>query len=503
MHKYKAFRPKPACALTLLLGCIGASGASPSQEEMWEVIKQQQRIIEELKGKLDKTEAKVVETDEKVEAAAEAIEDVSPAPSWADRVHIGGYGSIRGEVNDLEEESDTFTFRRFVLTADAHVTDRLQTYLELEFERFAELELEKEISAEPGEFEAKQVVEGTDGSEIALEQAWARYVIDPALNFEMGAVLVPLGRFNILHDDNQWNLTRRPLVDRGAEVLPSPAAWPELGIGFTGGVPLTGGGLLDYRLYAVNGVQLDLEFEQEIKSEDGMTETVVEAEFEPSQGTFSKDLNDGKAVAGRLAYKPVPGHEIAVSGYYGRYTPEFLDDESVWSVGLDGLNTFAGLELEYEFIHTDWGDVEDVIADFERVVPTLAGEGTVGTIKSEAEFAVSGLSKSRTGYWLEMRYPLQPTWLQESILGRGFANPLLEPTFRFEQVFFNGVDNDADLHRATLGLAYRPLPTWAFALAGEYTWTNEDSLDGLTNFINAAEDEDDAFAATVGVAFAF
>ncbi len=45
---------------------------------------------------------------------------------------------------------------------------------------------------------------------------------------------MPLGRFNLRHDDNLWNLPRRSLVDRGVPVLPSTAAWDELGVGFVG-----------------------------------------------------------------------------------------------------------------------------------------------------------------------------------------------------------------------------------------------------------------------------
>lgn len=509
--------PKPRGAVprvALFLACVSIGGtafAEATKEELKNRLERLEREMSEVRALLQETGRSAQEAgekaqaaDEKAEAAVVAVEEqVDTGPSWADKVHVGGYGSVRFENTDLDAQRDTFTFRRFVLTADARPTDRLQTYFELEFERFAELELEKEISAEPGEFEAVQVVEGTNGSEIAIEQAWARYVINPSVNLDMGGVLVPLGRFNLNHDDNQWNLTRRSLVDTGVPVLPSAAAWPELGVGLSGAFPLDGGGLLDYRFYVVNGVQQDLEFEQEIKSEAGKTESIVEAEFEPTQGAFSSDLNDGKAVTGRLAYRPSPGHELAVSGYYGRYTPEFLSSESVWSLGLDGLSTFGGLELEYQLIHTDWGDVDRVAADFARVVPTLAGSGQIGTIQSEAEFALGGLSESRTGYWLEARYPVRPAWLRDSVLGRGFPDASLEPTLRFEQVFFNGMNgDDATVNRATLGLAYRPVPAWVFTLAGEYTWTDESSLDGLTS-LSAGEGEDDALALTAGVAFGF
>ena len=54
------------------------------------------------------------------------------------------------------------------------------------------------------------------------------------MKLRAGAMLVPLGRFNLNHDDNRWDIARRPLIDRGAPALPVPAAWDEVGAGFLG-----------------------------------------------------------------------------------------------------------------------------------------------------------------------------------------------------------------------------------------------------------------------------
>lgn len=526
-----------AASTPVLAGAPGTG--EPDLAALLDRIEQQQAQLEEQKRQIEalieaqqSTAARVAEaeqkaeaasrdvqqTDQKAEAAVAAVENLGSGASWADKVSIGGYGSVRAEASNLDEQNDTFTFRRFVLTADARPTDRLQTYLELEFERFAELELEKEIAAGNGEFEAVQVVEGTSDSEIAIEQAWARYMISDTVNLDMGALLVPLGRFNLNHDDNQWNLTRRSLVDKGVPVLPAAAAWPELGLGLSGTIPLAGGSsLLDYRLYVVNGAQLDLELEEEVEAEleDGEVEvgSKLEAEFEPSQGTFSQDLNSNKAITGRIALRPSPNHEIAISGYTGRYTPDFLIDERVWSLGLDGLNRIGGLELEYQVIHTDWGNTARVAESFAAVALGHEGPG------AEIALGGNGLADSRTGYWVELRYPFWLDALNDSVLGRGFENPGFEPTFRFEQVFYNdqitaldfaqgsvtglSVLDDATLNRATLGWAYRPRPNWVFSIAGEYTWTDQDSLGGLTNFLAAQANEDDAFTLSTGVAFGF
>src|SRR4030095_7392965 len=96
-----------------------------------------------------------------------------------------------------------------------------------------------------------------------------------------------LGRFNINHDDNRWDLPRRSLVDRGVPVLPSTAAWDELGVGFLGDVPITEDVLLNYQAYVVNGVSLDFNFEQIAQTrfpEPG--KQVVEAEVGPQNRTL-------------------------------------------------------------------------------------------------------------------------------------------------------------------------------------------------------------------------
>src|SRR5262245_41786891 len=62
---------------------------------------------------------------------------------FTDRVRVGGYGSMRFSVTDDPALKNTFELRRFVLTSDARIAPRLSAYMELEFERFRKLEIEK------------------------------------------------------------------------------------------------------------------------------------------------------------------------------------------------------------------------------------------------------------------------------------------------------------------------------------------------------------------------
>lgn len=466
---------------------------------------------------------KSIETSKKaMEEYGLSIDRLHRVTHFLERVKLGGYGSVRFEANDLDDEKSTFTFRRFVLTTDAHITDRLETYMELELERFREIEYEKKtVSSTKNPLEIVEAIEGTPGSEIAIEQAWLGYKVTDWLNFNMGALLVPLGRFNIRHDDNMWNLPRRTLVDRGVPVLPVKAAWPELGAGFSGNFEVGEKGALDYRLYVVNGALFDFEKEDELASraKTGGGKVEFETEFKPFTGTFSKDPKESKAVTGRVAYSPALGHEVGLSGYWGRYTPDFLESESVLSIGLDGLNKLGPFEVEYEYMYTNWGNTRNLARSFAQ--HALVKESKIKDSEDELElvFKPVNLAQVKHGYWVEFRYPFWPEVLSNTFLGRHFDNPRLIPTIRWEQVFFRHLMDSIEfkdgmltefntvnrtLNRFTAGIAYSPHPLWRFQLAGEFTWANsEKSLDGLTNFLNAREDEEDAFALLFGLAFGF
>lgn len=499
-----------AVALAAALPAASALAAPASEDTRLERIEKKVRALEDELSTLRKgrqvDEARV----EQVEDDLQTLRDLLA------RVRIGGYGSVRYGVNDLDAEHPTFTFRRLVLTTEAQLAESMRFYTELEYERFRELELERSVEPVAGGLRLEQELEGTSGSEISLEQAWFEWAVDPRLRFRAGGVLVPLGRFNQNHDDNQWNLTRRSLVDRGAPVLPVAAAWDELGAGFNGSFDLGGG--LSYDLYVVNGATIDGSLEQIAQTRSPDTNKLaLEAKFSPQTGTFSNDIKNEKAVTGRLAWSPVAGNELGFSFYTGRYTPDYLANHRVTSLALDGITRFAGFELEGEVVTTHWEGMKDVARSFawRAFNPEGALEDTTPdmNLEAEVEFELTNLAKRKTGYWVELRYPFWPDGLPTF----GLSRPQLVPVGRFEQVWFDGrltelqfesgaitalETEDRRLGRGTVGLAFRPTPLVAISAAYEYTWA-DGSLAGLTNFLAAGDDENHANAFTVGVSFGF
>ncbi|HKY62649.1 MAG TPA: hypothetical protein VJR29_04445 [bacterium] len=435
---------------------------------------------------------------------------------------LGGYGSMRFSTDTAQGIHDTFTFRRFVLTTDAKIASRFRIYSELEFERFRKIELEREVIAEDG-IEIAQEIEGTNQSEIAMEQVWFELEFANYIRLRGGGVLVPIGRFNINHDDNVWNLPRRPLVDRGVPVLPTTSAWDELGFGLNGDFELGEKSKLDYQIYVVNGAVLDAEVEEVLKvsnSPDERSELELEGEFGISTGTFSQDIKTAKAVTGRVAFSPVLGHEIGLSGYWGRYTPSYLPSKSLTIFGFDWLSTFGNFDIEAEYVLTHFSGLDDVLNNFAEVAGRTEAEVEdefSPDLESVVKMKTSGLASTKQGYWVELRYHFRPDFLTKSWFGRHFSDPQLIPVVRWEQAFLSGLVQDFQaengattvldkedrfVNRLTAGLAFRLNPLAVFHTAYEFTWTNSGKpLADVTNYLPTLNDKNHSFM--FGAAFGF
>jgi len=407
--------------------------------------------------------------------------------SLGDLVRVGGYGSMRFETNSLDApKAAGFDFRRFVLTADVTPHDRLQAYVEIEFERLGEIEVERSMTASPAGATFKEALEGGNGGELSIEQMWGQFAFGEPLAVRIGQILPPVGRFNVAHDDDRWDLPRRSLADRGAPVLPVHAAWTELGAGVVGGFNVGPTGRLTYQAYTVNGATLDFSIEKALEStvdEPGVLK--LASEFSLSRGPVN---GEGGTRAGtwRLGYSPTLSSEIAISGYHGRYTPDFMVSvsERLNAVAVDGIFRRGALALEGEYIHSDFGDTDRVISAFIDTVTGSTGVPPVpGAPGTETEFTIKDLTPVRQGFWIEVRYRFWPAAWLDSILGKGFENPQLTPVIRYERVTLKDAVDEVALEdghiergglqtlrqeRTTMGLSYRPIPSVVFSVAVEH-----------------------------------
>lgn len=407
--------------------------------------------------------------------------------SLGDAVRVGGYGSVRFEANSLDQpKSAGFDFRRFVLTTDVTPHERIQAYLELEFERFGSIEVERSLERRDNGAGFKEELEGGNGSEISIEQMWAQFKFGDPFSVRVGQVLPPVGRFNLAHDDDRWDIPRRSLVDRGAPVLPVHAAWTELGAGVVGGVNVGRTGRVTYQGYAVNGALLDFSVEKAVESdaiEPGVL--ALASEFSLSRGPVN---GEGGTRAGtwRVAYSPVLSTEIALSGYHGRYTPDFMApvSERINAFGIDGIYRRGAFAVEGEYVHSDFGNTDRVVDAF---VDTVTGSTGVAPLPSAVgtriEFALKDLTPTRQGFWVEARYRFWPRSWQNGPLSKGFENPQLTPLVRYERVTLEDAIDEVSIEgfeiergdrqtlrqeRSTVGLSYRPIPSIVFSAALEH-----------------------------------
>lgn len=425
---------------------------------------------------------------------------------FSDYVRLGGYGSFRYEANNIDlgpqvgdlpqlrRGHNGFDFRRFVMTMDASPFDKLRFYMELEFERLNEIEIERNaIPENRGRADRNrrgtrfiQEVEGTSGGEIAMEQAWMEYQFNPNLAARMGVILPPVGRYNILHDDDYWDIARRPLAVRGGPVAPASSAWREMGAGLVFSKAI-GDGFVDAQFYVVNGVQLDFTVEEVVALREGRNLVELEPEIAFSSGAFDGSQS-ADAVTWKLNLSPKLGHEFGISGYHGNYTPDYLLARGkINTLAFDGKTTLGNFEMEGEFIHTRFGNFRNVLNDIalqmvDVAAATSSSETSDIELETEAEFS-GPFTKSRKGFWLDFKYRTRPDWLRKSFLGKEFEDAQIIPIIRWERIWFDdfvnafefensGITNleteNLSQERLTFGVAYRPAPSVVFTTAWEH-----------------------------------
>ncbi|MEX2572353.1 MAG: hypothetical protein WD737_13725, partial [Gemmatimonadota bacterium] len=205
------------------------------------------------------------------------------------RTVIGGYGEVhaRWERADGIREERGFELKRWNLFTSTQVNDFVRAGAELEIEELAE--------------------------EITLEYAAIDVIVHPAFTIRGGAILSPLGRFNLSHDSPRNEFTDRPLVS--TEIIGTALTDP--GLGALGQLGLGRAGRVTYEVYAVNGYHAGV-----IEEGPGVTRI-------PAGKRNTEDNNGSPAFVGRMTWSPRFGYELGLSGYGGAYNVFELDGERV------------------------------------------------------------------------------------------------------------------------------------------------------------------------------
>ena len=361
------------------------------------------------------------------------------------RTILGGYADM--EFIDRKGGGESFFDQhRIVPFIYADVTDQIKMASEIEFEH--------------GGPQNNQ-----DDGEVKVEFAVIDYELLEALNFRAGILLSPLGHFNLIHDSPINDLTARPLV--ATNIIPTTLS--EAGAGFYGSFYPTELSKVDYEVYLVNGFEGFKDFDPATGDADvAITQT---AGVRGARGSQSSDINDNKAVVGRIAMSPFLGTEVGVSAHIGDYDEE-------------GDNTLA-------IYAVDW--------TLQKGPFELIGEYAVANIEREGRVALFNESRLKEseripgridGAYLQLNYHWMADWLRE-------ACPLVfkpESVFtlvgRYDVIDLGNSDSGiGERDRWTVGGNFRPTEDTAFKL--EYQINDGDR----------SSDKDNAFLASVATYF--
>ena len=305
------------------------------------------------------------------------------------RTALGGYAETHARWEQVDGVRDRlgFELRRWNIFTATQVNDFVRIGAELEFEELAE--------------------------EITLEYAAIDVTIHPSLTVRAGAILSPLGRFNLSHDSPRNEFADRPLVS--TEVIGT--ALTEPGLGILGQFGIGGAGRLTYELYAVNGFH------------DGLIENSPDGTRIPLGKGNAEDNNSSPAGVGRIAWSPGLGYELGLSAHRGAYNNFSADGGEV-----DRRNSLQIVALDLE-------------ADIHGFV--VSGEGVSASI--DVPDGLTGVyAAAQRGIYLQV--------VRE--LGQGWVPTMPNSSFEVG-VRYDGVDFDSDLigdsaQRGSIAFNFRP-----------------------------------------------
>lgn len=236
-------------------------------------VEQTDALTSELINVQNQTSFAVVDTNK-------TIQGMSPAASKVyyskNPLSIGGYGELfyskysNDGVNTGSKDAFGDTYR-FIPYIGYKFSDNIILNSELEFEH---------------------------GNEIAVEQLYIDFVLDPLATVRVGHQLVPMGYVNLYHEPTLFNTVQRPDVEK--QLIPS--TWHEIGLSVYGQTEN-----FDYTVGAYTA--LDMNNEKAI-GKDWIRAARV--------GNESDKGMENMAVVARLDYNGINGLQVGVSGYTGK-----------------------------------------------------------------------------------------------------------------------------------------------------------------------------------------
>ena len=262
--------------------------------------------------------------------------------------------------------------------------------------------------------------------EVSVEFAYLDFLLSEYANARVGALLVPVGFLNEMHEPNTFFGVFRPEVE--TRIIPS--TWRENGLGLFGKL----GPDVQYRLYALNGLNAR-----------GFSVSGLRGGRQKANRALAEDIS----VVGRLDYTPTPSLLLGTSFYTGdQGNNQVVGDTKIPDTSLTLWEMHAqyrsyGLELRTLFTMAHLGDA----AALTQALRTTKDIGTTDTI-----------ANTMLGAYAEIGYDILP------LLSPG-TEQYLAPFVRFE--YYDTQENlpagfartsNAEQRLWTSGVSYKPFP---------------------------------------------
>jgi hypothetical protein len=348
-------------------------------------------------------------------------------------LETGDYNSIRGG----QGTTNGFDQQRFVPFIYADITEHVKFASELEIEHG---------------------IRGAGEIEISLEFAHLDYLVSEPFNIRAGILLIPIGKFNLLHDSPLNDLTDRPLVSQF--VIPSTMS--ETGAGVYGTFYPGRTSKLDYELYVSTGpCGYNSDGSPRINEETGTKDS---RQRKCEQSADGLDINNGKAVSGRLAFSPMLGVEVAGSGYFGNSSPSSYNPLSITAI--DWTLQRGPFELIGE---AAWayarGNSRAIRGNGFGSSPgsLLTGVNTFNPLAAPPQ--------RMEGYYIQANYHFMPAFLANWSPKRFGEGSTFTAVIRYDRVNLNmdnKGENQGDFEQVSFGLNYRPVEDAVFKISYQY-----------------------------------
>jgi hypothetical protein len=366
----------------------------------------------------------------------------------APKAIVGGYMDIqyrsqrKGSIdNGFGGTTNTFDQQRFVPFIYADITEHVKMASELEIEHGIRETSQNEL-------------------EFGLEFAHIDYLVNEPFNLRAGILLLPIGKFNLLHDSPLNDLTDRPLVSQF--IIPSTVS--ETGAGFYGTVYPGRTSKLDYEFYVTTGpCGYDKSGTPLVNETDG-TRGSRQRKCSAADGL---DINNGKALTGRMAFSPMLGVEVAGSGYYGNAAPN------------GNYNPLSIAAVDWTLQRGPFEVIGEAAWAYARGNSRAIQTNTIGFAPGSLLTGISGNSgigippQRMNGFYLQGNYHFMPEFLTKLSPKRFGEGSTFTAVIRYDKVNTNqdnsnGTGGFGNLDQISFGLNYRPIEDAVFKISYQY-----------------------------------